>query len=450
MSNCWSRLIFTVGWGLCALAAWAQTGDINPKLNSPYSRYGLGNRVSQYFAAPAGMAGMSAAFHDPYHLNILNPAALTQLQATAFEVAIDTRYTNLKTEQATDGVLSGNLQYLALGFPLINPLNAALDMRNSPWRFGMAFALQPFTEVGYNLQVTSSQPGVGQTTDFLVGSGGTSRLSWSNAASYKKLSAGATFGYMFGQLSNNRLVVFDSLPGAYFTEFLDQLSLNGFFWRFGLQYTYDFKKPDASGELKPTGKRLIIGAHGNSTSSFNTKISRFAQRRSLVYERRDTLLDGSIVEQRGQLPSTFSLGVLYEKVNKLRLGAEIEMENWSEYFNESKPEAPLGNAWRASAGVEIIPDFQSYNSYFQRARYRFGAFYGLDPRSIDGNQLQAYGLTAGIGFPIIMTRQRISFINLAFELGSFGLTDTLRENYVQMTLGFTLNDNTWFFKRKFN
>ncbi|MDV7395807.1 hypothetical protein RZS08_30735, partial [Arthrospira platensis SPKY1] len=154
--------------------------------------------------------------------------------------------------------MSGNLQYLALGFPLINPLNAALDMRNSPWRFGMAFALQPFTEVGYNLEVTSSQPGVGQTTDFLVGSGGTSRLSWSNAASYKKLSAGATFGYMFGQLSNNRLVVFDSLSGAYFTEFLDQLTLNGFFWRFGLQYTYEFKKPDANGELKPTGQRLII------------------------------------------------------------------------------------------------------------------------------------------------------------------------------------------------
>jgi hypothetical protein len=450
MSSVWSRLVLTVGFGLSALVLWAQATAINPKINSPYSRYGLGNRVEQYFAAPAAMAGMSAAFHDPYHLNILNPASLASLQATAFEVGLDTRYTSLKSTEASEGVWSGNLRYLALGFPLINPINAALDQRNSPWRFGMAFALQPFTEVGYNVEVPSEQPGLGLTTNYLKGSGGTYRLTWNNAASYKGLSGGFTFGYLFGQLSNNRRVEFDSLQGAYISEFLDKLNINGFFWRFGLQYTYDFKKTDASGVRKATGQRIIIGAHGNSSSGFNTKSSRFAERYNFQYQSQDTILDGTIVEQKGALPAALSVGIIYEKINKLKLGAEIELQSWEQYFNESKPEAPLLNTWRASVGAEIIPNYLSYNNYFQRTRYRVGAFYGMDPRSINGVQLEEFGLTAGIGFPIVMTRQRISFINLALEAGRFGLSDTLQENYVKMTLGFTLNDNTWFFKRKFN
>ena len=46
-----------------------------PTYNSPYSILGLGDLMDQPFAANAGMAGLSAAYHDPYHLNPLNPAS---------------------------------------------------------------------------------------------------------------------------------------------------------------------------------------------------------------------------------------------------------------------------------------------------------------------------------------------------------------------------------------
>ncbi len=438
------------GLCLCAAALPGQNAVINPKINSPYSRFGLGNLSDQYFAGPGGMAGMSAAFHDPYHLNILNPASLTQLQSTAFEVGLYSQYSGLKAEDASEGVWSGNLQYMALGFPLINPINETLDRRRSPVRLGMAFALQPYSVVGYNIEASAEQPGLGRTTNYLKGTGGTYNLSWSNAISYKGLSAGATFGYLFGQLTNSRRVEFDSLDDAFVTEFLDDISLSGFFWRFGMQYTHDFKKRNASGEREATGRRFIIGAHGSSTNSFNTKSSRFAERYSYTYGTQDTILDGSIVEQEGALPSTLSIGLAYERRNKFRAGAEFEIQNWSQYVNEAKPEDGLADSWRGMVAVEFIPDYVSYNNYFERVRYRIGAFYGLDPRSFEGEQLRKYGITAGLGFPLILPRQRISFVNLALEAGQFGLADTLRENYVKMTLGFTLNDNTWFFKRKFN
>ena len=59
-------------------------------------------------------------------------------------------------------------------------------------------------------------------------------------------------------------------------------------------------------------------------------------------------------------------------------------------------------------------------------------------------------MTLGFGLPVVLPRQQLSFINFAVEAGQFGLADQLRENYVKIQVGFTLNDNTWFFKRKFN
>ena len=61
-----------------------------------------------------------------------------------------------------------------------------------------------------------------------------------------------------------------------------------------------------------------------------------------------------------------------------------------------------------------------------------------------------YGVTFGMGMPIILPRQGKSFINLGFEVGKQGFADSLEETFFKFNLGFTLNDDTWFFKRKFN
>jgi hypothetical protein len=79
-----------------------------------------------------------------------------------------------------------------------------------------------------------------------------------------------------------------------------------------------------------------------------------------------------------------------------------------------------------------------------------GGFVGKDPRSIDNEQIGEYGVTFGVGFPITLPRQQVSFINLSVELGKRGANTSLQETYGEFTVGFTLNDNSWFFKRKFN
>jgi hypothetical protein len=429
----------------------AQTAnfDIRPKQNSPYSRFGLGDLRDQYFVAASAMGGISATFQDPFHLNFRNPASLASLRATAFEVGVDAKYASLKGADQKTNNWSGNLNYLALGFPLKNPINEALERRRLPFGLGMGFALQPYSVVGYDVQVDLEGNGAGETNNSFKGSGGTYRLMWGNAARWQDFSVGFNLSYLFGNINNSRRVEFPGQELAYASEFLDKISFSGWLWEFGAQYTYEFKKPNAEGEMESTGKRIIAGVFGSSKNKFQTNTTRFISRDNFLVGARDTVLFEEDIEREGTLPAQMTLGLGFEEVNRLRVGIEYSRDLWNQYRNEARPQE-LKDTWGVAFGAEYIPDISSYNSYFEKVRYRFGGFYRTDPRTFDAGQLDQLALTLGFGFPIIRPRQQTSFLNVSFEAGQFGHPDIIRETYFKMGLGFTLNDNTWFFKRKFN
>ncbi len=425
----------------------AQSDAIFPKGNSPYSRFGLGDLVNQHLAAAGGMAGLSAAFNDPYHLNLQNPAALASLQSTAFEVGFYGRYANLKDATQRADLWTGNLNYLALGFPLINPISRVLDQSKSPWNLGMALSLQPLTTVGYDIRAQVQQPGeLELTTNIFKGSGGTYRLNWGLGVKHKNLAAGVNAGYFFGKITNSIRVEFDSLALAYGTEINNETSVSGFLWDIGVQYAIEFGKINKNQNAR---QRLIFGVYGNNARNFNTNYSQLFVRNNF-YTPVDTLINLNEQKGKGTLPAQWTAGLTYEQPNKFKIGAEYNVASWSDYKNEGKEESIFFlDANRLAIGLEWTPDFNSYNDYFSRVRYRLGFVYANDPRSISGEQLKQTSVTIGGGFPIILPRQQVSFINLSVEAGQFGISDAVREHFIRMTLGFTLNDNTWFFKRKF-
>lgn len=434
------------------LSAQVSSENIRPKINSPISRFGLGNLTNAYFSTSGAMGGYSAAFIDPFHINLENPASLSFLRSTAFEVGMDTKFTVLEGSNGdSDNFLGGNLNYLALGFPLKNSLNQALDRLNSPWQFGMALSLTPFSNVGYDITTYSDEGDAGSVLNVLKGTGGTYSINWGGGARYKNFSAGISLKYHFGQIINSRLVAFDTLAYSYFTEFRDDMSINALVWNAGIQYVYDFKTTDADGKKVPNGKRVILGVFGNNQSDFATTNTSFVKRENIfnTFGSVDTISYQTDIEGTGVLPSDITFGIAYEQANKFRIGADYNLSNWSQYQNSVKPDALL-DSWRLSIGGEYIPDIISYNNYFQRIRYRAGFFTGTDPRSIQGQQLNYSGVTLGFGLPIIMPRQMVSFVDIGFEFGQYGVKNILTERYFNFTLGLTLNDNSWFFKRKFN
>ncbi len=445
MSNSWNKIFFTCLCLFITVLSFAQ-----PKTNSPYSRLGLGDLLNQNFASLNGMGNLSATLHNPYHVNLLNPASLSFLQATSFEVGMRAKYANLKSNTAQLGVWTGNLAYISLGFPIINPIGEVLSRKESALDWGMNFALVPYTLVGYNVETSEMRSDIGQITSIFEGTGSTYKFMWGNGFRVKNLSFGANLGFLFGKLSRDQQVSFDSLEVSYTDVFHDDLSVNGFVWNAGLQYDIKLKSENSKGEKVYKGDKITIGAYGNTDINIKSKRSQLYQRFNSFYNQIDTIRDVPVTVFPAKIPMEFSGGILYQKANKYRIGVNYSQSLWSHYENEANPSA-LSDTYQISFGGELIPDYSSYNNYFKKVRYRLGAFYGTDPRSDGFNkQLTSFGITLGFGLPIILPRQQTSFLDIAFEFGKFGSEQSIQESYITMTLGFTLNDDKWFFKRKFN
>lgn len=446
-----NSVVFLVLLGIFALQSLsAQSTGVQPKSNSPYSRFGMGDPASLPFAGQNAMGGLGAAYNDPYFMNMVNPAALGYLNTTDLEIGFFARFNRLNDGNTSTNLWNGNLNYLALGFPLLNPINRTMDKKSSKVGLGMGFILQPFTTVGYDVRTEQELPEVGKASSTFRGSGGSYRLMWGNGFRYHRFSAGVNLGYLFGKTSFDRTVEFTEVgPNAYFTNYLDEQSLNGFLWNAGAQFSVPLqKKPEAGGRTIKE-KNLIIGVYGNSATSFQTNDSRFHVRENRIYNDLDTILLQTDTRNTGTLPGEYAIGITYDQSDKLKLGIEYGAAFWSKYRNPLRQEA-LSDTRRFAAGLEYIPNASSYNNYWQRVRYRAGAFYRSDPRTINGDQLKEFGVSLGFGMPLILPRQQTSFVNFTVEGGRFGSAEAIRETYVRMTLGFTLNDNSWFFKRKFN
>jgi len=422
-----------------------------PKQNSPYSKFGIGDPVNQFFANAAAWGGQSAAFHDPYHLNIVNPASFAFLRTTSLETGLFAKYSHLTTGASTKDNWSGNLAYAALGFTLRSPINEVLDKTKSPWQFGMGIALTPYSLVGYNVQTIDTLPDLGVVVNSFEGSGGTYRLNWSNAAKYKNTAVGINLGWTFGKSTYENTTTFsDSLP-TFFDNRREDVSVNGFIWNIGVQH--DFVLKTADNDKTVPLRWITLGATGEGKHDLKSIYDElFIRSRGLLsngtYDDADTLASALDVRQTITLPAAFSIGLQYVNANKLRLGAEFGYGGWSAYRSGARP-GTFRNTVSVSAGVEYIPDYASYNNYGKRVRLRLGGYFRQDPRVIDGKGLDDVGLSFGFGLPVTLPRQQTSFVNTAFELGRIGAGTPVGETYFRITVGFTLNDNTWFYKRRF-
>jgi len=445
-------LLFALVSGLLPWELLGQsTAAVIPKFNSPYSRLGLGNFYPAYFSAAAGMGGIGVGYNDPTQLNPQNPASLGFLRVTAFESGLFARYSNLRNGKGEgDQSWSGNIQYLSLGFPLRNPINESLERQQQVAGYGMALTLMPYTFVGYDVRTLVQDPGFGTATNLLKGTGGTYRLAWSNGFRIKGVAIGLETAYLFGKMASNRRLELDSSTIAYGTELSDDISLRGLRLKGGIQLAIDFGKKKDQEKAVLDYNRLLLSGTYSLGGSVQTNASRFYRRELfLTTTVVDTLLQESDKIQSGRLPSEFGLAITYERLNKLRIGAEYTMGKWSTYRMDAKPEKLFDNYF-LRFGLEWIPDYTSYNKYSSRMSYRVGGFYGTDPRTVNRVSLRQYGITFGLGMPIVVPRQTPSYLNFSLELGRFGLQEALKENYIQLTAGFSLNDNSWFFKRKFN
>ncbi len=435
-------------WTTITLSIFALSLVAQPKDNAPYSRFGLGEPVNQSLSA-AGFGGLTATYADPLHVNLENPASFGWLNTATFEAGLFAEHSNLKFRDQSASAWTGNLSHLALAFPMRNRLNDVMQKKERSFFWGMNLALLPNTVVGYDIQTEVFQPDVDTTINIFQGTGGTNKFVWGNGVRYKNFSAGLNLSYVFGQLESERIVRFPKLSSSYSNKFQDNISIRGLQWSLGVQYRYNFDKQKENQGAGYIGKSLIIGAYGNSPTNFNTRSTVYRIGEYLTANETilaaDTLFSEIDREGKGKMPAEFTFGLMFQDLGKFRLGAEYQFQGWSNYENDAKPES-LVNSRRIALGVEYIPDVSSYNNYIKRIRYRAGIYHRTDPRLED---LTQYAVTLGLGLPLVLPRQQTSFVNVAFEFGQYNTSDAIKETFVKIALGFTLNDGSWFFKRRF-
>jgi len=423
--------------------------------NSPFSAFGIGNIHSDDLVYYQAFGGLGASYMDPYHINIKNPASYSFLNAAAYEVGISARYFQLSDDNNSSQGWKGNLDYLALGFPLRNPINASLDPIKRDVKLGMSLFLKPHSTVGYNISSILEDPNLGSYEKNFEGNGGLYKLMWGNAIRYKSFSVGANIGYLFGNINFNENIFFRETASAFQNRYTIDYNVNGFIWDAGVSYSWFINKAAYEKDKRIKTKILNVGLYGNAAHNFRSinDITRRSQlpvniSPNLTQFTTDTLFFSPGLRGEGRLPAEIGLGATFFSASKYVIGFNFDYGAWSQYKNSVRNET-LSDSWKLNIGGSYRPDVKSFNNYFKRVAYKLGVFYQTDPQVVDNVQITDTGVNLGASFPFYYQR-KISHINAAFRFGVRGSGTPIRELYGRVAVGFTFNDDEWFLKRKYN
>src|SRR5690606_7160380 len=128
-------------------------------------------------------------------------------------------------------------------------------------------------------------------------------------------------------------------------------------------------------------------------------------------------------------------------------GLEGQFQDFREYQNFFGDRLDLQAAQKVALGFQVIPDYLSFDNLLMRATYRVGLEWMQTPYYLNQTNVNDIGLSLGASIPV----NQLSMVNVAVKAGRRGTLDNglIQENYVSFTLGFSLNDNSWFYKRVF-
>lgn len=434
-------LIYRPVKGILCLTLLVLTTTLQAQVNSPFSRFGIGDLYNGRNMANKAMGGVSAAYSDVQSVNFNNPASYTSLGLVTYDVGLETEVRTLSNPDKTDRFQSANMifSYATMGMRL-----AKNKKEKTVW--GLAFGIRPISRVRYNIQSVDRLPNIDSISTEYRGNGGIYRGFIGTGLRLGGLSLGVNVGYLFGQqdLNTFRSITNDTIF-HYVANVNQKTSINKFYIDGGAQY-----------EQKLGKKSLIrIGAHGNlggeakgerDLVSQTTFFNSFGEADTVdVVERSKTF-------GRYVLPASYTVGVLFDRFNKLSLSAEYEHTRWADFrnFGANDNLADI-KMWRF--GGQFIPDVNSGRNYFKQVAYRAGYFSGNDYVIAGGEALPVWGITVGAGLPVRRFNAystQYSTINLSIEYGRRGRQESLyNERYFRIGVGLSLSD-VWFFKRQYD
>lgn len=432
--------------------------------NSPFSRYGLGDLTPNHNVFTRGMGGISAGVADfiTYNtlklpnsnsINFTNPASLSTIRNTIFDVGLEVDYRILKSTNPAKKFTSANtyVSYLQLAFPLTTP-----KMAKKGISWGMSLGIKPVSKINYKIEKNERLAGIDSLNTLYEGNGGVNQAHIGTGIKYKNFSIGINAGYMFGSKDySTRLTFINDSTYYYLSNSENKTTFGGFFINGGIQYDL----PLAKDEKNNITKNLRLGVYGNMQHNLNA--SNDLIREIIIYDANgnqfqlDSVYEEKDVKGKIKYPAMVTFGGVYQDANWL-IGADFEYGNWKSYRYYGLADQ-VQNNWTVRVGTQYYPakETKAVRKYFNFVKYRAGFYYGPDYIKTSASNRAEYGFSLGTGMPLTSIKRMNPYagyviLNTALEFASRGNKQTnLRESLVRFSIGVSMNAS-WFQKPKYN
>ncbi|MCD8289384.1 MAG: hypothetical protein LUC26_05685 [Prevotella sp.] len=412
--------------------------------NSPYSQYGYGAMADQANGASVGMSGLSQGWREGNTVNFGNPASYAALDSLTF---------------IFDAGVSGICTNFTEAGRKLNAYNSSFDYVIGAFRafrrVGLAFGVMPYSNIGYSY---SSETTIGTdvytgntettTTNTYSGDGGIHQVFLGIGVDIIKtgrtnVSVGVNGSYVWGDYTKSVInsysdVYVNTLSKYYLAE------VNSYKVDAALQWSQQITKND----------RVTLGA----TYTFGHDMKSDPYCRIVSYNSQTGVADTTDYHTNHDLmmPTTIAAGVVWNHANRFRVGLDWKYEMWSKIdypvyeVVDDVPYYTMQSGQFKDRHKFIVGGEYCHNErgrkWADRIRYRLGATYSTPYLKINGSDgPKEYGVSAGIGLPILNTYNNRSVLNVSASWTRIEAPGMITENTFRINLGLTFNER-WFAK----
>lgn len=421
------KLLFSFAALFAGLVSRADDSNIN---FGPYSMFGIGDLNSLGTAYTRSMGGVGIAMRNKRFINLNNPASITARDTLSF-MADFSAYSDNRVFSSNGSSSANNSCYindLALSFPL--------------WKNGaMKVALVPFSSAGYSFTRFETDPyligQVGNVTYSNYGNGSIYQVQIGIAHTFfKRLSVGIEYLNYFGNIGKwDEQTFANSTYQGYSGGYNLELGSNSF--KVGVQYDQPLS----------TKSTLCFGATYRMASNISGYV--WNEATSEV----DTL---SYHSAPPRIASEIGTGLAFRYNDQLMVEFDFLFSDWSGSNFQSNPGFSgrsysntiiSSRSLEMRLGLEYVPNRNDVRYYMKKCSYRLGAYYKKEPYIVNGHDVDAMGITAGISFPVFRWHNALS-IGLDFGKRGGIYSGQIQENYFNFTIGLNIFD-IWFQQPKY-
>jgi len=400
---------------------------------SPYSALGLGDLQFGGNAFLSAIGQTCQGIRKSTDINSQNPSTYGNLKYTVVEASY--KYTTgiIENSSASNVIDNYSFGYLNVGIPL-----------SQKHHWGMAFGLQPYSSVGYNVSSNVNYPVPG-TTLTTSGRGGLSKFYLGTGiALFRDLSIGVNASYLWGQLQSVKQIVIPPDYNMYNTEEQKTTYIGDIIFDYGIQYHktfYDKKKQPVY--------QFVLGSTVNLTTSLSATQDFTAWTLGVggINSVKDTVVSNNGVGGKIIIPAIYKFGFSFEKIDQWLICADVNYADWSMYRFFGTTDS-LKKTMGGSIGATFIPSKPGdLVPYFKKIEYRLGVRYDNGYLNANGYDISMLGFSFGAGFPIARFKSKLNITGEYFVRGTTS-NDLIRETYFRIILGVTFNDK-WFDRYKY-